>query len=69
MCKEWNSIMEKTPIPGTSVIAYSEREGINYEVYFCQNKFNEPIWQRSGRCNMDNVTHWMNEIEEPKKHG
>lgn len=61
----WNKIEDVRPGEGDVVIAYSVRDGISYETYFCFDSYGAPIWQRSGRCNMENVTHWRYKLTPP----
>jgi hypothetical protein len=61
----WNKIEDVRPSEGDVVIAYSARDGISYETYFCFDSNGAPMWQRSGRCNMQEVTHWRYKLTPP----
>lgn len=62
----WNKIEDVRPSNGEVVVAFSQRDGISYETHFTFNSCGAPIWQRSGRCNMEGVTHWMPKLSPPK---
>lgn len=64
--ENWINILETGLLPedGTDVIAYSKGDGVEYKAYYGIYE-NESRWQRNGRCNMEDVTHWMPRLVGP----